>query len=180
MSFDKFVTHFAWMADSIVYAKSSTRYASADSYKTWNTVAPKWYSVLGLRSCVISWTIFMNDNLGIRKSMFFWYFLISLKAFTPCWNICFLNLGGPLGSLATYTSSILGACPVLLLPTWEVSLGLLRLFFFTYVFFILAVGNWQYRKGCKMQNLCRAQHKKLTKIVIKTKRAHSKIWFFSG
>jgi len=80
------VTLLAWMAHKLVSSKRDTRYAYA-AYCSANTA---W--LWNLTSCLNSWAISLTSlwkgSFRMRRSVDFWYFLISLKATVPGLNLC--------------------------------------------------------------------------------------------
>ena len=84
-SFGCIVTLLAWMAQRFISSKSWTTYDSVDSCKAARALL--WMRKSPRKPCKISFTRRWNGNRRIRKSVVFWYFLISLRAFVPGLNL---------------------------------------------------------------------------------------------
>jgi hypothetical protein len=81
MSFGMIVTHFAWIAHSLLSSKRQTRYASEASWRARTAVLCIHKS--DLKSVAISLTRRWKGAFLIKRSVFFWYLRISRMATVP-------------------------------------------------------------------------------------------------
>ena len=75
------VTLFAWIAQRFVSSKRPTRYASDASWRA--AIADDWKRRSPLKPEAISLTSLWNGSFLMRRSVLFWYFLISRSATVP-------------------------------------------------------------------------------------------------